>query len=150
VTTAGSYVLVLCLDRYTTIAVGRLGTFSFPAGYYCYAGSARGPGGLPARLARHLRKRKNLHWHIDYLLERTSIVEIWHAQSPERLECVWARALLSLTGAQVSFRGFGSSDCSCLTHLLYVAPSTLPALHRRLQTVGATLWDREDTAHKTL
>ena len=32
-------------------------------------------GGLDARVARHLRAEKKLHWHIDYLLERASVTE---------------------------------------------------------------------------
>ena len=149
-TVPGSYVLVFHLDGAARIEVGKLGTFSFPAGYYCYVGSARGPGGLRARLARHLHQQKKLHWHVDYLLGRASVVEIWHSPSRERLECLWAQALLALPAAQPAVPGFGSSDCSCLTHLLYLAPSTLPKLRRQLQALGATLWDREDIAHKTL
>ena len=48
--TKGAYALVLHLERKEEITVGRLGTFAFPAGYYLYAGSALGPGGLEARL----------------------------------------------------------------------------------------------------
>ena len=36
----GSYVLLIALDKDATVAVGKLGTFSFPAGYYLYVGSA--------------------------------------------------------------------------------------------------------------
>ncbi len=41
-----------------------------PPGCYAYVGSAWGPGGLEARLGRHLgyRRGKRLHWHIDRLL----------------------------------------------------------------------------------
>ena len=34
-------------------------------GCYVYAGSARGPGGIRARVRRHLRPDKTPHWHID-------------------------------------------------------------------------------------
>ncbi len=146
--TPGTYVLVLHLDRAARIEVGKLGTLSFAAGYYCYVGSARGPGGLRARLARHLRRPKRLHWHVDYLLRETSVEEIWTAPSSDRLECSWARDLLTLPGAQVSVRGFGSSDCSCQSHLVYVARSTLPTVRGQLRSLGATAWDRRHAAYK--
>jgi len=38
-------------------------------GYYIYIGSAFGPGGVRARMLRHLRADKPKHWHIDYLRE---------------------------------------------------------------------------------
>lgn len=138
-TPAGSYVLVLFVQSEAILEIGRLGTFVFPRGYYCYVGSARGPGGLLARLARHLRKRKRLRWHIDYLLERASIEEIWHAVSVERLECRWAQALLALPSVESSVPGFGSSDCCCLTHLSLLPPSSLCMLRQRLQALGAAV-----------
>jgi len=55
----GTYALLLKLDKQERITVGRLGTFDFPAGYYLYVGSALGPGGLQARLARHRRDNES-------------------------------------------------------------------------------------------
>ena len=48
----GIYALVLHLEHREEITVGKLGTVTFPAGYYLYVGSALGPGGLEARLAQ--------------------------------------------------------------------------------------------------
>ena len=59
----GTYMLVLRLPKRRRLAVGRLGDFEFPAGYYLYAGSAQ--GGLRGRVLRHLRADKKRHWHID-------------------------------------------------------------------------------------
>ena len=70
----GTYALVLHLECTEEITVGKLGMFTFPAGYYLYVGSALGPGGLEARLARHRRRGKKLRWHIDYLLEHAQLV----------------------------------------------------------------------------
>jgi Uri superfamily endonuclease len=70
--TKGVYQLLIRLDTDETIPVGKLGTFAFPAGFYVYTGSAM--GGLDARIARHLSRIKRFHWHIDYLLERTSVI----------------------------------------------------------------------------
>ena len=127
----GTYALLLKLDKQERIAVGKLGAFDFPAGYYLYVGSALGPGGLRARLARHRRSResssqsnsgqtsKKLHWHIDYLLQRAQLVEVWSVASEERLECKWGEVARGLSGAQVLVGGFGSSDCRCPAHLIY-------------------------------
>jgi Uri superfamily endonuclease len=114
----GTYALNLNLPHPVTLRVGRLGRFHFPAGWYVYAGSARGPGGLAARVARHLRPLKLLHWHIDYLSAHASPVEIWYATGTQRRECVWARTLLNLPGASVPVPRFGASDCRCATHLI--------------------------------
>jgi len=62
---AGTYALVVALDRSQHITIGRRGGFHFPAGFYIYIGSALGPGGLSARIGRHLLAEKRLHWHID-------------------------------------------------------------------------------------
>jgi Uri superfamily endonuclease len=127
----GTYALLLKLDKQERITVGKLGTFDFTEGYYLYVGSALGPGGLRARLARHQRGSKSpsksnssqtgkkLHWHIDYLLQRARLIEVWSVASEERLECQWGEVTRALSGAQVPVRGFGSSDCRCPAHLIY-------------------------------
>ncbi len=115
----GSYVLILHLAQPTTITVGKLGTFDFPAGWYAYTGSALGPGGLAARLAYHHRREKSFQWHIDYLLAAAELVEMWWAIDNKRRECVWASALRSIPSARVPVPNFGASDCRCLTHLIH-------------------------------
>ncbi|MBL7184044.1 MAG: GIY-YIG nuclease family protein [Anaerolineae bacterium] len=117
----GTYALVLRLACQAEIAIGRLGTFTFPAGYYLYVGSALGTGGLEARLARHRRRDKKLRWHIDYLLEHAQLVEVWSAVSTDKLECLWAQAARELPGGEIPVPGFGSSDCRCPSHLIYLA-----------------------------
>ncbi len=114
----GTYALVLQLERQAEIAIGKLGTFTFPTGYYLYLGSALGPGGLEARLSRHRRRDKKLRWHIDYLLEYAQLVEVWSAASTARLECLWAQAARGLPGGEIPVPGFGSSDCRCPSHLI--------------------------------
>jgi Uri superfamily endonuclease len=115
----GSYLLVARLASPAEIAVGRLGTFRFPAGWYAYAGSALGPGGLRARLARHGRADKRLHWHIDYLLQMSVVEAAWYLASEDKLECAWAAALASIPGHRQWPPRFGASDCRCLGHLVY-------------------------------
>ncbi|MBI4319005.1 MAG: GIY-YIG nuclease family protein [Chloroflexi bacterium] len=117
----GSYVLLLQAEVEAEVVVGKLGTLRFPAGYYAYCGSAL--KGLSARLARHARKEKKLHWHIDYLLPRLHLLDVWALDSPDRLECLFCRALLNLPGAMIPARGFGSSDCRCPAHLVHFPDS---------------------------
>jgi HEAT repeat protein/Uri superfamily endonuclease len=119
----GTYVLALWLKGSTTIAVGRHGEFEFPSGWYLYVGSALGPGGLPARLARHRRRLasgKKARWHVDHLRERAVWGGAWVLAAGERPECTWAAALRRLPGAQAVIPGFGASDCRCPGHLLHV------------------------------
>ena len=132
--TKGTYLLLVRLDQNTEVAIGRLGVFAFPAGWYAYAGSALGSGGLEARLARHTRSAKRLHWHIDYLLPHGALEAIWQIASSAHLECVWADAIRSLPHAHILVSGFGSSDCPCETHLCYLPHrSTIQEISRALQ-----------------
>jgi Uri superfamily endonuclease len=116
---AGSYVLILRLDEAAEIEVGRLGRLRFAAGYYLYVGSAL--AGLRARLARHARREKRFHWHIDYLLARATLEGVWYLEGTERMECAWAGALAAAPGIEPAVSRFGASDCRCQTHLFRCA-----------------------------
>jgi Uri superfamily endonuclease len=129
----GTYVLLVRVDQPLTLAVGRLGTVTFSGGYYAYVGSAHGPGGLRARLRRHLRAAKPLHWHIDYLTAAAPVTAIWLRESPERLECVWARELIARGSVPVP--RFGSSDCSCPAHLVTLTEEAIPAARAALMPI---------------
>jgi len=130
----GTYVLILRLPRPATVNVGQLGRVRFPAGWYAYVGSAYGPGGLAARISRHLRSPKHLHWHVDYLRAESSPVEIWSAVGTGKRECAWARALSGLPGASIPVLRFGASDCHCPAHLIHFAGS--PDLAAFVRAVG--------------
>nr|WP_294552809.1 GIY-YIG nuclease family protein [uncultured Rhodopila sp.] len=85
-----------------------------PAGRYLYAGSARGPGGMRARLARHQRADKTPHWHIDLLTMAGTMAGAWIFPGGD--ECAIVAGLGHLP---VPLPGFGSSDCRrCVSHLL--------------------------------
>lgn len=113
---SGSYQLLLWLESPMQVAVGRLGSVAFPAGWYVYTGSAR--GGLAARVARHLRRRKRRRWHIDYLLAHARVAAVLCRAGDGRGECAHSRAALALPGARVVVAGFGASDCRCPAHLV--------------------------------
>ncbi len=115
----GTYVLALRLEAERVLTVGRLGTFAFAPGLYLYVGSAWGPGGLRARLARHWRGPQRLRWHVDYVRHVAPVA--WAAWvAGERLECRWSQALAASPALSVPVLGFGASDCrrGCRAHLL--------------------------------
>ncbi len=124
----GAYILMIELDATLEPAIARLGPARLPAGRYAYCGSAYGPGGLRARIARHLRAAKRAHWHIDRLTGAGRIVAVYGL--PGGRECALFASLLATPGARVPLRGFGSSDCrTCPAHLA-VVPAAFDA--RRL------------------
>lgn len=134
----GTYVLALWLGAARSISIGRLGRHLFPVGWYLYVGSARGAGGLRARLLRHERRlgpTKRAHWHLDLLREHCTWGGAWVRPSEERLECAWAQSLASLPDACLVVPGFGASDCRCAAHLVHVM--ALPTDEWFAQTLGA-------------
>ncbi len=118
----GIYLLHIVVERSQEIAVGALGRIAFPAGSYVYVGSAQ--SGLEKRIARHLRRRKTRHWHIDYLLSarRVKVLDVLSAEAERSEECEVARLLAAMAQP---VRGFGSSDCRCTGHLFGVANAAL-------------------------
>ena len=110
----GIYTLVIRLTVSTTIRVGKLGNISFPEGYYAYVGSAL--NGLEARIARHLKEDKLLHWHIDYFLQKARVEEVLWGITDKKEECAIAchhmQALLPVPRV-------GCSDCRCTSHLFF-------------------------------
>ena len=113
-----AYALLMCLDDETVLRVGALGELVFPAGYYVYVGSA--VRGMTARVARHMRRKKKLHWHVDYLTRKARIVAAWCDLNDGAQECLWCNRLAALEGAHVFPKGFGSSDCRCPGHLIHM------------------------------
>jgi Uri superfamily endonuclease len=106
--------LIIDVEQPIRLAVGRLGDCDFPAGRYVYTGSAK--RALEARIARHLRKEKALHWHIDYLLAAAGV----NVVAVHRSTCAEC-ALNRRTKGAIVVAGFGASDCraGCRSHLRY-------------------------------
>ena len=114
----GTYALILASASERWIEIGKLGKCLIRPGYYVYAGSAFGPGGLKARIAHHARISQRPHWHIDYLRMVLPLDEVWYSYDSERHEHRWTDAFSRLRGATLPIAGFGASDCSCNSHLL--------------------------------
>jgi len=107
------------------LKVGKLGTQIFPRGYYTYTGSALGVGssGLKHRVLRHLKKKKQKFWHIDFLLGHKSVylTGVVAAEIDRRVECEINRYIKMKERAEIPVLHFGASDCkkNCGSHLLY-------------------------------
>lgn len=116
----GAYALLVDLRRPARLPISRLGHPRLNPGRYVYSGSAYGPGGLAARLKRHLAASKTMHWHVDYLTQRGRVAEVWARVGGH--ECDIVAGLLARQGIMAPIPGFGSSDCRrCPSHLLAVA-----------------------------
>ena len=115
----GAYALVLKLDHPVWFQ-SRLVYGELPPGTYIYAGNANGPGGIRARLKRHSRSTKQVHWHIDQLTIKASYIGAVALPGADECDVVeWVR---QQAGASFPLPGFGSSDCRrCRAHLLLIA-----------------------------
>lgn len=123
----GTYAIILKNDKSTRIQIGKWGELDLQPGYYIYDGSAFGPGGVQARVSRHLHTDKRPHWHIDYLRAHVTPIEAWVSYETERLEHQWADILLRMPEI-TPIHGFGCSDCNCQTHLFYAEKMLEPRL----------------------
>ena len=114
----GAYLLVVTLSAALRVALPHRPEATLTPGRFLYAGSARGPGGLRARLGRHMRADKKPHWHIDRLTEAGAVEGAWVIPGGD--ECALVAALAHLP---VPLPGFGSTDCRlCASHLLAWPP----------------------------
>jgi len=136
--------LLIELASNKDILIGKLGYIFFPKAFYAYVGSAM--NGLEARVARHLRREKKLHWHIDYLLNQSEIIDIILCPGEQRVECLLAQALAK----DFEFTpGFGCSDCHCNSHLYFDA--SLDKLRAGIvaacESIESLQWGSEATSY---
>ena len=127
----GSYLLILNLKRDRKIDVGKLGRVVFRKGFYIYVGSAM--ANLTQRMSRHRHLRKRHHWHIDELRAVAQFHSVLAIRSSERIECQVAKAMSEM--AEWSVPRFGSTDCSCDSHLFGMSADPLHSgnFHKLLQ-----------------
>ena len=136
---SGVYIMVMHLDHELDLEIGSKGMMHFNAGYYMYVGSAK--ANLTKRIERHKRKRKKMHWHLDYFRGHCEMIaavpirtsgwplESWsltHEPYPSMsicpdpdvdvsVECALADAVRAI--AEWNVPKFGCSDCDCTSHL---------------------------------
>ncbi len=117
----GSYLVIFKNDKDRCIDTGGLGKIVYRAGYYAYAGN--GGANIFKRIARHRQMQKSRHWHIDYIKTEMKIIADIPVLSTDIDECILAAGMRGLNGIPVD--RFGSSDCSCRSHLIYFETSPL-------------------------
>jgi len=116
----GAYLILMQLCAPHAVRIATLPPMTLPAGAYIYAGSAKGPGGLRARIGRHLRRDKPRRWHVDHLSEAAASRHAYPVPGGD--ECALVDMLVATERYRFPLPGFGSSDCRhCISHLLTYA-----------------------------
>ena len=112
----GAYALLAHLGTPQNLVIRRQ-VWPLATGWHVYVGSAKGPGGMRARLGRHVRRDKTPHWHIDRLtMAANALAALALAGGTE---CDIAARLAGSGWFGHVLPGFGSSDCRlCPSHLL--------------------------------
>jgi Uri superfamily endonuclease len=120
------------------IEVGALGLINFGPGRYAYVGSALGShsSSVEGRLSRHYSDHKKMHWHIDYILKepKVKLKAAIFSESRKAQECKLVKKIYNYKFAFVGTKDFGSSDCSCVSHLII--------LNLKENTAKRYLWNR--------
>jgi Uri superfamily endonuclease len=124
----GSYILVIKIVRNKEFIIGKKGKYLFLKGFYIYVGSAL--NSIENRVKRHLNKKKNFHWHIDYLLQYGKIIAIFIRESELKEECIISK---KLEDKFISIPGFGCSDCKCKSHLFYILKDRIDTVMNELK-----------------
>ncbi len=133
----GSYILLIKLNENINIDIGKLGALNFSKGFYVYVGSAL--NGLESRINRHLRCNKNIHWHIDYLLDSGEIKNVFYNENPLKYECIISNEFEK----RLHFiKGFGCSDCKCKSHLFYGTYNEIYSLIKKLKMKQYKLYEK--------
>lgn len=90
----------------------------FREGKYVYIGSAQ--NNVEKRVERHLRRDKQLFWHIDYLLKdfAVNVETVFFMGANKAAECKVAEYVYK--NGSVPVKSFGCSDCCCVGHLFKV------------------------------
>ncbi len=134
----GVYVLLISVEDRVQIDVGALGRINLDAGIYAYVGSALGlhSSSIEGRLSRHYSDNKKIHWHIDYILRdpKIKLKEAIFSESRNAQECNLVKQICNHEFAFVEIKDFGSSDCSCVSHLIL--------LDLRENTAERHLWNK--------
>jgi len=139
----GIYILLLRVKKHLRIRVGSLGVVDFDEGEYVYVGSAQ--NSVEKRLRRHLRKRKLLRWHIDYLTTNpyVQVLNAFIFPLSKPYECK-AAGIISSIGETYPIPKFGSTDCRCRSHLFRINTSFRRIISRlesefKTRSIGADL-----------
>jgi|GEM_PF-3199271 len=113
----GAYLLLVQLENDVQVHMPK-GLIQFlSSGYYLYAGSAFGGGGIATRVARHFKRDKKVHWRIDQLTIHAETMGAFAI--PNGNECDLVDFLQGSGMFGQILPGFGNADCKrCESHLL--------------------------------
>lgn len=117
----GIYLLEISASSNFYVDIKRYNGILFNKGFYYYSGSAQKNFG--SRLKRHLKREKNIYWHIDYLTtsKYCKIDTLFLFEGGAKtLECELVNTLQTNFPVLETIIGFGNGDCDkCESHLLY-------------------------------
>lgn len=128
---SGCYLLQMMLETDSLVSVGALGELTFKAGIYFYLGRAK--RNLRQRVERHLRGKKKLRWHVDYLLQRAVITRVLLSGSLD--ERGFAREL-EAHKVLTPIPRFGASDDPGAARLFTCSSEQVSALDAHLVDLG--------------
>ncbi|MCX7005175.1 MAG: GIY-YIG nuclease family protein [bacterium] len=128
---SGIYFLLLRMTAARVIRVGARRAH-FPAGWYVYIGSAQ--RGVPQRVARHLRRVKRRHWHIDYLMPHARCVAVRALPGAPRADEARHAVAFCAAADFVPLAKFGASDST--------APAHLAGFRTRRRATALPAWQR--------
>ncbi len=115
---SGSYALIIKVTKRVSLKPDK--PWTIEPGIYIYAG--RASRGLSARIARHKKRIKPIHWHIDRLTTHQSatVKNVLILPDHPEEECAIIRVLMNIKTSAVPHANFGSSDCreACPAHLI--------------------------------
>ncbi len=127
---SGTYGILLSVEGTHRLAVGSLGALRFPPGTYVYTGGAA--RGLASAVDRLVRAEGSGQRHVDRLdpLAAERAAETFPG---EPVPCELATHIARLPGA-LPVLGFGSTGCSCLTHLYGFLDQDLDEVRKGLRS----------------
>ena len=67
-----------------------------------------------------------MHWHIDYLLHYGQVICVHTYAAEKNAECILSQKIGNIKNAVILVSGFGSSDCSCASHLYFFRITLIP------------------------
>ena len=114
----GAYLLQIDLPKPVLVRIAGKPRAELSTGRYFYCGSANGSGGLRSRLARHMRRGKSVHWHVDQLTEHGAVTGVWIVRNGRECDLVTMLAPLPMPVpglAAVIVHTAAVTCCTCLS-----------------------------------
>lgn len=137
----GSYFLLFELNQSIMVNVGKIKDVTFQKGFYGYAGTAFGSGGLRARIKRHLIQNKKKKWHLDWIRPYLSFIQGWYVVNMN-LECIWSQTFLNGDDCFLPLKKMGASDCKlgCPAHFFgFISACPNDRIEKKIHELSSSL-----------